>query len=72
MGGGGMDALVKPQAPVEEDNGEHTNEEHEHAMGHLVDAHGHCNMLMHSLQGRGVENQLVFEKSFTSEMVAQQ
>ena len=31
-----------------------------------------CNTLMHSLQGRGVENQLVFEKSFTSEAVAQQ
>jgi len=31
-----------------------------------------CNMLVCSLQGRGVENQLVFEKSFTSETVAQE
>ena len=31
-----------------------------------------CNMLVHSLQGRGVEYQLVFEKSFTSEVIAWQ
>ena len=30
-----------------------------------------CSMLMCSLQGRGVENQLVFERSFTSKMVSQ-
>ena len=29
-----------------------------------------CNMPMHSLQRRGVENQLVFERSFTSETVS--
>ena len=31
-----------------------------------------CNTLMCSLHGRGVENQPVFEKSFTSETVSQQ
>jgi len=31
-----------------------------------------CNMLMCSLQGRGVENQPVFEGSFTPETVAWQ
>ena len=31
-----------------------------------------CNTLMCSLHGRGVENQPVFEKSFTSKMVAWQ
>ena len=32
----------------------------------------HCNTLMHSLQRRLVENQPVFDRSFTSEMVSRQ
>jgi len=35
------------------------------ALGTDHDNQSWCNMLMCSLQGRGVENQLVFEMSFT-------